>query len=361
MTQEEEVSLKAQVKKFAITNMIGFQSVLVVGIGKRLGIFDYLYNKANTEKIEEEVTCLSFTLEELSQNLKLNITYLDAWFHMGLECGIFEIDEASERMVKTSPHVFDIFINRKHRSYVGGTISNFYKIVGYQERILEGFKSGKTGAILDMLPRDYKAGQQSSARVGTLTERLFAKYLIEDKEKLQNGADVLEVGCGYGFNLEIWASKYRKAKFVGIDIDPNGIKHAKILVEGYNWSDRVIVHEIPLEQYIQIIDKKFDFIILNQVLHEMVPDKNYRLGALRNIYNLLKDDGLLIVGESMIPDIFAPKKEFQLYDIMHKWLEVSFGAYFYDENEFTQLIKSARFKKIKLIKEHGNYFWAIRK
>jgi len=361
MTREEEVSLKEQMKKLAITNMIGFQTVLVFGIGMRLGIFDYLYNKAKAENPAEKIICLSFTLEELSQNLKLKMKYLDAWFHMGLECGIFEIDETSERVAKTAPYVFDILINRDHKYYVGGTISNFYKIVRYQERILEGFKSGKIGAILDMPPEDYKIGQQSSARVGTLIERLFAKYFIEDQEKLLNGANVLEVGCGYGFNLEIWAKKYREAKFVGIDIDPIGIEHAKKLIEEHNWSDRVVVNEIPLEQYIQIEDKRFDFIILNQVLHEMDPDKNYRLGALKNIYSLLKDDGLLIVGESMIPDTFASKKQFQLYDIMHKWLEVSFGAHFYDENDFKQLIEATGFKNIQLIKEHGNYFWAIKK
>jgi hypothetical protein len=93
----------------------------------------------------------------------------------------------------------------------------------------------------------------------------------------------------------------------------------------------------------------------------MDPDKNYRLGALKNIYSLLKDDGLLIVGESMIPDTFASKKQFQLYDIMHKWLEVSFGAHFYDENDFKQLIEATGFTNIQLIKEHGNYFWSIKK
>ena len=44
MTREEEVLLKEQMKKLAIANMIGFQTVLVFGIGMRLGIFDYLYN-----------------------------------------------------------------------------------------------------------------------------------------------------------------------------------------------------------------------------------------------------------------------------------------------------------------------------
>ena len=364
MVQEKkgsEISMRQQMKKFSITNMRGFQSVLVFGIGKHLGIFNYLFDKGKSFTDKAKINTVSFTLKELSEKLNLDLNYLDAWLHMSFECGIFEIDESSERTAKTSPHIFDILINRNHRYYVGGTISNFYKIVRYQERILEGFKSGKTGAILDMLPEEYKAGQQSSARVGTLTERLFAKYFIEDKEKLQNGADVLEVGCGYGFNLEIWANKYRKANFVGIDVDPNGIKHAKMLVDGYNWSDRVIVDEIPLEKYVQMTDKKFDFILLNQVLHEMVPDKNYRLGALKNIYNLLKNDGLLILCESIIGDSFAPKKEFQLYDIMHKWLEFSFGAYFYDEFELKELIKTARFKNIKLIKERGSYFWAVRK
>lgn len=356
-----EITIRKQMKKFAIKSMYGFQTIIVYGMGKRLGIFNYLYDKAKSKNREGKISSISFNLEELSDNLNLHLKYLDAWLHMALECGIFEIDDSCEQCAKTAPYIYDLLIDRKHKFYIGGTISNFYKIALYQDLMVEGFKTGKIRNLLDLPAEDNIEAQQSSARVGVLIERLFAKRCNEDRKKLTRGAMVLEVGCGYGFNLEIWANKYKKAEFIGIDIDSNGVKYAKTLIDKYNWKDRVEIMEIALETYAETTDTKFDFILLNQVLHEMDPDEIYRLNVLKNIYSLLRDDGLLIVVESMIPDTFAPKKQFQLYDVMHKLLEVGFGSRFYDEKSFKELIDLSPFTRAELIRERGDYFWAIRK
>ncbi len=356
-----EISMREQMKRFAITSMRGFQSVLVFGIGRRLEIFKYLYEKAKSEKIEGNITSISFTIEELSEKLNLDMKYLDAWLHMALECGIFEVDTSIKRGAKTALHIYDLLIDRDHKSYIGGTISSFYRMALYQDILIEGFKTGQVRGLFDIPTKPYMERQQASSRFGSLIEKLFAKYCKEDRKKLLTDANVLEVGCGFGFNLEIWAKEYKKAKFIGIDIDPNGVEHAKELVNQYNWNNRIEILEISLEKYLQLTDMKFDFIILNQVLHEMDPNEDYRISVLKNIYTLLKDDGLLILGESIIPDTFARKKEFQLYDIMHKWVEVGFGSLFYDEPGLRRLINSTPFKNIKLIKERGSYFWAVRK
>ena len=356
-----EISMREQMKKFAITNMRGFQSVLVFGIGKRLGIFKYLYEKAKSEKIKGKVSSISFTIEELSEKINLDIKYLDAWLHMAFECGIFEVNTSFKRFAKTAPHVYDLLIDRDHKSYIGGTISSFYRMALYQDIIIKGFKTGQVISLFDLPTKPYMERQQASSRFGYLIEKLFAKYCKKDRNKLLTDANVLEVGCGFGFNLEIWAKKYKKPKFIGIDIDPKGVEHAKALVKQNNWNDRIEILEISLEKYVQTTDIKFDFIILNQVLHEMDPNENYRISVLKNIYTLLKDDGLLILGESIIPDTFALKKEFQLYDIMHKWVEVAFGSRFYDEKNLRKLINFTPFKNVKLIKERGSYFWAVKK
>lgn len=361
-SKNKELSIKEQLKKFAIKSMYGFQTVLLVGLGNRLGIFEYLYEKARSASSEKKITSISFTLDELSEKLKLDLKYLDAWLHMALECGVFEIDDSCEKCAKTAPYVYDLLVNRDHMFYIGGTLGVFYNMAPYQDLLFENFKTGKTENILEVPSETYMEGQRGSARITTINERLFAKYCKNDKRKLlKEGTAILEVGCGYGFTLEIWAKKYKKAKFVGIDIDPKGVKYAKELVKKNNWSERIKIYEIPLEEFMKTTNIKFDMIILNEVLHEMDPDENYRKGVIENIYSLLRKDGIFIVGESMIPDTFAPKKEFQLFDIMHKWLEVAFGSRFYNEKSFRELIESTSFKSAELIKERGNYFWAIRK
>ena len=123
MVQDKEPTMKETLKKIAIKSVYGFQTILNISLGMRLGIFDYLYEKAkstsNGGKIE------SFTLEELSEKLDYSLKYLDAWLHMGFACGIFEIDDSSERSAKTAPFIYDILIDRDNMFYFGSYIKFF--------------------------------------------------------------------------------------------------------------------------------------------------------------------------------------------------------------------------------------------
>lgn len=357
---KHEITIKEQIKKFAIKSMVGFQTVMIYGIGRQLGIFNYLYEKSKSQPAEGKITSISFTLEELSEKLNLDLKYLDAWLHMALECGLFEIDERAERCAKTAPHVYELYVDPNSMFYLGSITFGFYQPIFFIEKLLENFKTGKLESFLELSADIYKEGQQMSAATGKTVEGLFSKFCKEEKKCVQKGGTVLEVGCGYGLNLENWAKKYKRAKFVGIDIDPQGIEHAKKIVEKNEWIDRVEILGVPLEEYAQSISSKFDLIILNQVLHEMNPDENYRKSVLEILYSLLKEEGILVVGESIIPDTFT-RGDFQLFEVMHKWFEVGFGSRFYDENSFKELIRSTPFKDPELIRERRNYCWVIRK
>lgn len=358
--KEEEVSIKDQMKKFLIKGFYGFNTIISCGLGKQLGIFDYLDEKAKKLSESSSINSISFTPEELTEELNLDADYLDAWIHLALECGIFEINNAELRILKTAPHVYDLLINRNHMFFVGDTVSLFYYFAPFQAIIIDSFKTGKT-VNTDEIPEDFiMDGHRMSARFGVLLEGLFSKSFKDYCRILRKQGKILEVGCGYGFNLEKWAEKYKRAQFVGIDIDSRAIAFAKNLIEQQNWNDRIEVFDISINEYAKKSKDKYDLILLNQVLHEMDHDEEYRRNVFKDLYSLLKDDGLLLVGESMIPDTFYSQKEFQLFDIMHKFLEVKF-AKFYNEKSFKEFIESTPFKHAEFVKERGTYFWAIKK
>jgi len=52
--------------------------------------------------------------------------------------------------------------------------------------------------------------------------------------------------------------------------------------------------------------KTFDLAIMNEVLHELPPGDEYRRSAFSDIYTLLKDGGILIINEYIVPDTFEP-------------------------------------------------------
>ena len=361
---EKEITIREQMKKFLIKGFYGFNTILTCGLGLRLGIFDYLYKKAKSLSETTTISSMIFTIEEISEKLNLNQNYVDAWVHLGLECGLFEIYDPIKREIKTAPHVYSLLIDRNHMFYVGDTIGAFYYLAPYQDSILEYIKgAGKlsTTEFYDEYPEEViRATQMMSARVGSLIERLFAKNFKDFCRNLRKEASILSVGCGYGYNLAIWAKKYKKARFVGIDIDSRGISAAQRLIEENKWSDRVEILEIPIDKYTKQSETKFNLILLNQVLHEMEKDEAYRLSVFNDLYTLLKDDGILLIAESMIHGTFDPPEEFQLFDVMHKFLEADFAG-FYDENSFKQFVDSTPFNKAELIKDKGTYFWAVRK
>lgn len=361
---ENEVTLKDQMKKFLIKGLYGFNTIILVGMGRRLGIFDYLFEKAQTIPDPGKISSITFIPDELSENLNLDSKWLDGYIHLALECGLFEIENPREKQIKTAPHVFDLLINRNHMFYIGDTIGGFYYIAPDQEELLDAFKKQGSFNYFDWMmeaPEEVlKDTHRMGSRFGTLIERLFSKRFKEFSRSLRKEGSILDVGCGCGYTLEVWAKKYKKTKFVGIDIHPRVIKIAKELVSQNKWDDRIDVLETSVKDYAKDHKSKFDLILMNQVLHEMDPDENYRREIFMDLHPLLKDDGLLLVGESMIPDTFDPKKEFLLFDITHKFFEAGI-AQFYNEKTFKKFIDSTPFKNVEFIKEGGEYFWAVRK
>ena len=202
--------------------------------------------------------------------------------------------------------------------------------------------------------------QERGARFGALAERLFSRKFEDFCKHLQKEGNIFELGCGYGFNLETWAKKYKGARFVGIDIDHSAIIYAEELIKSNNWSNRIKIFETQIEEFTHSFKEKFDLIILNQVLHEMNTDENYRKDVFKNLHSLLNDNGILLIGESMIPDTFALKKRFQLFDITHKFTEVK-ASLFYDEKSFQEFINSTPFTRAEFFKEGGSSIWVIRK
>lgn len=334
-------------------------------MGRQLGIFDYLYEKAKSSSSGGRISSVTFTPDEISKKLNLNSRYLDAWLHLALECGIFEIDVSCNRCLKTAPHVYDLLVDRSNISYVGNGIGLFSLMIPFYDYFLEYFKTGQVIDASDfpeeLVSSITKEAHQMSGTMGKIVERLFSKHCKEHKRILRNQGNLLEVGCGYGFNLEIWAKKHKYTRIVGLDIDPKAVEFTRKIVNQNNWNDRIEVVNTTISEYALTNKSKFDVIILNQTLHEMDPDENYRKSVLEDLYVMLKDDGLLVVGESMIPSIFAPKQKVQIFEVMHKWLEVILGAHFYDEKSFKELIYSTSFKNVEQIRDGYDYFWAVRK
>lgn len=115
----------------------------------------------------------------------------------------------------------------------------------------------------------------------------LAKLIINKKI---SKSKVLDIGCGYGQNAIMLATNHFDV--TGIDIMPEAINRAKLLANLYGLDINFVegdVLELPFE------DETFDIVNDTFVFHNIKPE-NRDLFA-KNIYNVLKNNGLYIMVE----------------------------------------------------------------
>jgi len=366
---KEEIELNKLLSYYGRQCITSYDTVLLVALGRRLGIFDYLYKANKIVNKDNRFVTITFTPDEIIRALEFNPKIFDGWLHLAIEFGLLEVDHENKGYLMTAPHVYELFIDPESDYYLGYVYGWAYKASSMQSLIFESFKSGKIIERLDgdIIEESSRDGNIAGKPAKILRLKLFSTHLKDYHQRLMNGGRLLEIGCAIGTSLELWAKKYKNTHIIGIDLNPNVISILKNAINNNNWINRVEALNIALSEYSkQEKIEKFDVILLNDVLHEIKDDENYRKNFMEQIYSLLKGDGILIVGETMMPDIFSIKRGENFWGSMKKWDEVVFGAKFYDENSFRDFILSTSFKHAELIKAEndnvGNrYIWAIKK
>jgi SAM-dependent methyltransferase len=108
----------------------------------------------------------------------------------------------------------------------------------------------------------------------------------------KNGSKVLEVGCGFGFNL-MAAERLGWQGLMGIEIDP--ASHSRATESG------LTVYLGDATQLLDGLEEKFDLVLLLDVLEHQ--PKSAQLDLLRKCSNRLSDRGVLVVS---VPNAHAP-------------------------------------------------------
>jgi 2-polyprenyl-3-methyl-5-hydroxy-6-metoxy-1,4-benzoquinol methylase len=358
-------TLEDTIQKYVIQSMFGFQVVLWFGLGRKLGIFDYLLTKAKEAKniAGNMASSITFTLEELVQELALDTNYLEGWLLMALVMGIFSHDKKQKHGLKTTPYIVELFINPNHKLYSGEYLGLFYTMAHLQEKITTNFKTGETINHQSIPAENRISEHKLSARLGKKHIQLFADNFPVQAKKLRKGGRLLEVGCGFGFNLENWAKAYPTARIVGIDIDSEAIEYMKKKMDEKKEERKLVILFTDLKTHLEHNKGKYDVILLHHVLHEMDQSENYRQQVFAGLYQLLSKEGVIIVGEPMIPGLDTPMQP-QFDVILHKWYETSFGSKFYDEKGFRELVQHIPFSQVELVQAptpHRHYFWVLKK
>ncbi|PWU79732.1 MAG: class I SAM-dependent methyltransferase [Candidatus Nitrosopolaris wilkensis] len=109
-----------------------------------------------------------------------------------------------------------------------------------------------------------------------------------------NTADVLDIGSGIGFYIDIWKKLGAKG-IVGIDITSMAVENLK---RKY-CSEEFFEVDIGDANLTYIRDRRYDIISAFDVLFHIIDDKRYET-AIKNIYSLLKPNGIFIFSDNFL-------------------------------------------------------------
>jgi len=154
----------------------------------------------------------------------------------------------------------------------------------------------------------------------------------------------LDVGCGTG-DLTEKVSKKTKVHFIKLDPEERNKKFQ--IIPG-------VAEELPFK------NNSFDLIMMISAFEHVVPNK--RIKALKDLYRVLKKNGLLLVQmpNNRFPIELHSKLPLQSY--LPRWIQVKYHNYFYSwEIDYysvskTFLLKLAKKAKFKFLKVEGIVF-----
>ncbi|MBL4576632.1 MAG: class I SAM-dependent methyltransferase [Opitutaceae bacterium] len=116
-------------------------------------------------------------------------------------------------------------------------------------------------------------------------------------EKLQKGAKVADIGCGYAASTIIMAKAFPNSTFIGIDFHDKSIEKAKQRAKEAGVTN--ISFEVAIAKDFPGTD--YDFIALFDCLHDMGDP----VGACAHIKEVLKPDGTCMIVEPYAKDSLA--------------------------------------------------------
>ncbi|XP_050413022.1 S-adenosylmethionine-dependent methyltransferase Rv2258c [Patella vulgata] len=230
------------------------------------------------------------TIPQIASKTNLKERYIKELLGCLVASSIIEIDEASIKY----------FLPDELRSTLV-RVMNFQALIDFA---IQRKEDVKTCLKMDG-PKGYSG--QSFPRFGEILSNMLCFDLdavIEDeifsrtpevKQKLENGIDFAEFGCGLGPVILELASRYPNSRFIASDYSPQAMATVAKTIEDKGLKN-IKAQQADLYQLPDEWVGKFDVVYIRDCLHDMgSPSK----GA-KGLVKVLKDDGVLLIVEIVI-------------------------------------------------------------
>jgi SAM-dependent methyltransferase len=306
----------------------GFNAMHLIDLGVRLGLFKAI---AATPGMKPD---------QIAGNLGLHAPYVETWCTPAYSLGLLDGEEGLG--FHLAPYIDQILARPTHPRYLGGYVRLGTEFATEDHRYcLEAFRTGSTVPFQGRSEAFADVVAQSTAGLQVLSARKLLPELPGLKERLDAGGTILEVGCGTGGHLVQLSDAFPQARCVGVDIDPTGMKAARLAVESAGLSDRVHLVEGDVASAVE--GGSVDAVVMIEVLHEIAPE--FRQGVIAACHGALAADGWLMIIDETYPSTLAQSRQAEfLFPVQTGFEELTWGNVVPTSSEQESLLHGAGFK-----------------
>lgn len=248
---------------------------IMISIGHRTGLFDAMGNLH------------AGTSHEIAEAAGLNERYVREWLRALTVGRIIEYNHVNGTYQLPAEHA--AFLVRKAKAENIARITQFVGVMAnVEDKVVECFKTGG-GVPYSEYNRFHEVMSETSAEAAdSALIDVILPSIDGLVEKLEQGINVLDLGCGMGKPTILMAKTFPKSSFTGYDLSAKAIKSAQEDVKKLNLKNIKFEVKDLYDFNDTAEEKKYDFVTTIDAVHDQPRPDNLLAG----IYKTLKDDGV---------------------------------------------------------------------
>ena len=183
---------------------------LMTSLGHQTGLFDKMSTLAPA------------TSEQVAEAAGLNERYVREWLGAMVTGGIVEHEPDGQRYRLPAEHA--VFLTRASGPNNMATFTQFFALFGnVEEGLIDSFRNGG-GVPYSQFGKFQKLMAEESAQVVDATLIDVTLPLVPGLvNRMRDGIDVLDVGCGQGHAINVMAREFPNSRFTGYDFSDEGV------------------------------------------------------------------------------------------------------------------------------------------
>ena len=251
---------------------------LMVSIGHRTGLFDSLRGQPPASSAG------------IAAAAALNERYVREWLGAMVTGGVMEFDPATQRYWLPDEHAASLT-----RAAGADNMAVFAQYIGVlggvEDDIVTCFRAGG-GVPYERYPRFHEVMAEDSGQSVLAALDSHIVPLVPDlAERLEQGIEVLDLGCGRGRILQHLAARYPRSRFTGIDLSSEAVAHARAESTRHSLRNVEFVAQDLSDFDRTAIEARYDLVTTFDAVHDQARPLNLLMG----IHRTLKDDGVYLM------------------------------------------------------------------